>query len=163
MEYIHYYDSPLGKILLSAKDEKLTGLWFKDQKYFASTLDKEYEEKDLEIFDQTIRWLDEYFAGKRPDFLPDISLKTTKFRKKVCEALAKIPYGRTVTYKQIGNMITEEGKKISYRAIGSAVGHNPISIIIPCHRVVGSDGSLTGYAGGLDRKEKLLKLEGVIR
>lgn len=163
MQYIHYYDSPLGKILLSAEYEKLTGLWFKDQKYFASTLDKEHEEKDLEIFDQTFRWLDEYFAGRQPDFMPEISLKTTEFRKKVFEALMKIPYGKTVTYKQIGNMICEKGKNISYRAIGSAISHNPISIIIPCHRVLGSDGSLTGYAGGLDRKEKLLKLEGVGR
>ena len=160
MEYTHGYDSPLGRILLSGKDGKLTGLWFEGQKHFAATLEEEHEEKELPVFQETARWLDLYFQGKEPSFLPDLSVRTTPFRKKVCEALLKIPYGKTMTYRQVGELVRKEGENISFRAIGSAIAHNPISIIIPCHRVLGSDGSLTGYAGGVERKRRLLEMEG---
>ena len=166
MQYIQYIDeyrSPLGKILLAADESGLTGLWFEGQKYYAASLGAEHEWRALEVFAQTKRWLDRYFSGGRPGSLPPLHPAGTPFQIAVWESLSAIPYGRTATYGEIAERVAEKlGKShTSARAVGSAVGRNRISILIPCHRVVGADGSLTGYAGGLERKWKLLKLEGV--
>ena len=159
--YINHYHSSLGIITLASNGESLTGLWFDGQKYFPHKLISESIESKLPIFTQTCNWLDIYFGGEIPDFTPPIYLNTTPFRKAVYDILLTIPYGQTMTYGEIANIIAEQNgvERMSAQAVGSAVGHNPISIIIPCHRVVGADGSLTGYAGGLDRKIELLKLE----
>ena len=161
MEYIHHYMSPLGGITIASDGEALTGLWFDGQKYFEANLSAEHEEKKLEIFDITDKWLDIYFSGKEPDFTPPLSMKTTEFRKKVWKILLTIPYGKTMTYGEIAERIAKDsGKaKMSAQAVGGAVGHNSISLIIPCHRVIGANGSLTGYAGGIEKKKKLLELE----
>ena len=157
MDYTRHYVSPLGGITLASDGERLTGLWFDGQKYFASTLAAESEEKNLPVFEETARWLERYFSGKQPDFTPPLCLRGTAFRRTVWEALLKIPYGQTVTY---GDITRRLGLSPLYaRAVGSAVGRNPISVIVPCHRVIGADGSLTGYAGGTDRKRRLLSLE----
>ena len=164
MLFVQHYDSPLGGILLAADGIGLRGLWFDGQKYFPHKLISESIESKLPIFTQTCNWLDIYFSGRIPDFTPPISLNTTPFRKAVYDILLTIPYGQTVTYGEIANIIAKQNgvERMSSQAVGGAVGHNPVSIIIPCHRVVGADGSLTGYAGGLDRKIELLKLEKVI-
>ena len=161
MQYISYYSSPLGNILLAADEIGLTGLWFEGQKYFALHLDKEHEEREISIFNAAKRWLDEYFAGKEPDFSVPLHLTGTDFQKDVWEILGTIPYGQTMTYGEIAKCIAEKRgvSHMSAQAVGGAVGHNPVSVIVPCHRVVGVNGSLTGYAGGIDRKEKLLALE----
>ena len=113
------------------------------------------------MFSDTCRWLDLYFGGKEPDFTPAVSLRGTPFRTAVWQILQKIPYGKTMTYGQIAEKLAREtGKPVSARAVGGAVGHNPVSLIIPCHRVIGADGSLTGYAGGTERKAALLRMEG---
>lgn len=158
---ISQYQSPLGGMTLAGSGNALTGLWFDGQKYFGSTLPQEYETKELSIFEQTKYWLEMYFSGKEPDFTPPLALKTTPFRRMVWEILLTIPYGQTMTYGEIAKIIAEGNKysKMSAQAVGGAVGHNPISVIIPCHRVVGTNGSLTGYAGGIDKKTKLLTLE----
>ena len=162
LEYTHHYDSPLGGITLASDGEVLTGLWFDGQKYFADTLEKDHEEKPLPVFEEADRWLSIYFSGKAPDFTPPLKMKTTPFRRAVWEILLTIPYGKTMTYGQIADrLVKEKGfARMSAQAIGGAVGHNAISLIIPCHRVVGADGSLTGYAGGIDKKAKLLEMEG---
>ena len=161
MEYIHHYDSPLGGIKMASDGESLTGLWFDGQKYFADTLDREHKEKALLVFGQTDRWLDLYFGGSAPDFTPPLRMKTTDFRKTVWRILLTVPYGKTMTYGEIADAVAMERglSKISAQAVGGAVGHNAISLIIPCHRVVGANGSLTGYAGGLERKFRLLAME----
>ena len=157
MDYICHYDSPLGGITLAGDGECLTGLWFDGQAHFAETLDSEHSEALLPVFDQTARWLDVYFGGNTPDFTPPLRLRTTAFRRAVWETLLLIPYGQTMTYGEIAARMGLPSA--SARVVGGAVGHNPISIIIPCHRVVGADGSLTGYAGGIERKAALLRLE----
>ena len=161
MDYICHYHSPLGGITLASDGQALTGLWFDGQKYFADTLGGEYEERDLPVFRQTARWLDSYFRGQVPTFTPPLSIRATAFREAVWEILLTIPYGQTMTYGQIAAILAKQMgvPKMSAQAVGGAVGHNPISLIIPCHRVVGSNGSLTGYAGGLSIKEKLLLIE----
>ena len=161
MIYTYRYASQLGNITLASDGEALTGLWFDEQKHFPHKLISDSIETELPIFTQTIKWLNTYFGGEVPDFTPPISLQTTPFRKAVYEILLTIPYGQTMTYSEIADIIAKQKgiERMSAQAVGRAVGHNPISIIIPCHRVVGTDGSLTGYAGGLDRKIKLLKLE----
>lgn len=161
MDYTWHYDSPLGGITLASDGEALTGLWFDGQKYFGDTLDTEHKEKMLPVFADTCRWLDNYFSGRDPGCTPRLDLRTTAFRKKVWESLLTIPPGKTMTYGEIASIIARgnKEKRVSAQAVGGAVGHNSISIIIPCHRVVGKDGSLTGYAGGLDRKIKLLQME----
>lgn len=163
MQYTSHYQSPVGNILLAADEIGLTGLWFEGQKYFALYLDKEHEEKELPIFKQTKRWLDVYFSGKEPDFSVPLHFTGTDFQNEVWEILYSIPYGTTMTYGEIAKQIAAKRglKRMSAQAIGGAVGHNEISIIVPCHRVVGSNGSLTGYAGGLDKKIWLLTLEKV--
>lgn len=161
MQYIHYYNSPLGRILLSGSGEAISGLWFENQKYYGAGLDKECQEKDTEAFDKAEKWLDLYFGGKKPDFTPPLIMETTEFRKLIWEILLTIPYGQTMTYGEIAKRAAEKKglPEMSARAAGNAVGHNPISLIIPCHRAVGAGGKLTGYAGGLDRKARLLELE----
>lgn len=161
MSLIHDYDSPLGRITLAGDGEKLTGLWFSGQKYYGSTLTGTLAQGRCPAFDQAMRWLDIYFAGKSPDFTPPIAIKTTPFRKAVWEILLTIPFGQTMTYGEIAAKIAAQtGRQhMSAQAVGGAVGHNPISLIIPCHRVIGTNGSLTGYAGGLDRKMRLLTME----
>lgn len=182
------YNSPLGEILIIICKDSLTGLYFENQKEFKDFEEKGeiknfYEKEDYneiekinnisennkknfsenKIFEETKKWLDIYFSGEEPKFTPEIKLKGTEFRKDVWEILLEIPYGKTITYKDISEKLIGSGKykKMSNQAVGGAVAHNPISLIIPCHRVMGTSGSLTGYAGGLDRKMKLLKLEGI--
>lgn len=164
MNFTYRYTSPLGGITLASDGESITGLWFDGQKYFPHKLISESAEVELPIFTQTCNWLDIYFSGRIPDFIPPISLNTTPFRKAVYDILLTIPYGHTMTYGEIANIIAKQNgvERMSAQAVGGAVGYNPISIIIPCHRVVGADESLTGYAGGLDRKIELLKLEKVL-
>ena len=152
---------------MASEGTALVGLWFDGQKYFADTLlCPEYEERpDLPIFEQTRRWLDVYFAGKEPGFTPPILMRASSdFRRLVWEQLLTIPFGHTLTYGDIARRIAAERglTSMSAQAVGGAVGHNPVSIIVPCHRVVGTNGSLTGYAGGIERKERLLKIEGII-
>lgn len=161
MDYTYHYDSPLGGITLASDGKVLTGLWFDGQKYFCDTLSENHVQKNLPIFIQATDWLDIYFSGKAPDFTPPLSMKTTPFRKAVWEIMLDIPYGQTMTYGEIANRIAKQKglSKMSAQAVGGAVGHNSISLIIPCHRVVGTNGSLTGYAGGISIKQKLLILE----
>lgn len=161
MNYTCTYNSPLGGITLASDGECLIGLWFDGQKYFADTLDKDYIAKELPIFEQTKRWLDIYFSGQEPDFIPPLAMNTTPFRKAVWEIMLTIPYGKTMTYGEIASKIAAQKgiATMSAQAVGGAVGHNSISLIIPCHRVVGTNGSLTGYAGGIDKKIQLLELE----
>lgn len=163
MTYTKKHNSPLGDILLAADDIGLIGLWLEKAKNYADILPIKHQEKETPILKETIRWLDLYFSGKEPDFLPPLHLIGTPFRKMVWEILLQIPYGKTITYKSISNQIENKMSinKMSSQAIGNAVGHNEISIIIPCHRVVGTNGSLTGYASGLEKKIKLLELEKV--
>ena len=162
MHFTSHYNSPIGEITLASDGESLTGLWFDGQKYFADKLDDDSSEKKLPIFEETKRWLDIYFSGKIPDFTPKINMVCSDFRKAVCEVMLSIPYGQLMTYGEIADKIAKEQglKQMSAQAVGGAVGHNSISIIIPCHRVVGTNGSLTGYAGGIDRKIWLLEHEG---
>ena len=161
MEYTHHYDSPLGGITMASDGKALTGLWFDGQKFFAYTLAPDHEEKPLPVFSAADTWLDVYFSGADPCFTPPLRLKGTPFRINVWEILLTIPYGQTMTYGEIADNIAKQNgfAKMSAQAVGGAVGHNPVSIIVPCHRVIGSDGSLTGYAGGIERKIKLLALE----
>ena len=147
---------------MSADDAGLTGVWFEGQKYYARTIEKEdLEEVEAPVLSYAKKWLDIYFAGRIPDFEVPLHPKGTAFQKAVWDILCTIPYGEVMTYKEIAAVIAKQKglSQMSAQAVGGAVGHNPISIIIPCHRVVGSDGSLTGYAGGLARKEKLLAME----
>lgn len=155
MTYTYNYSSPAGEILLAANDNGLTGLWFYGAKYFAADLEDARTEKLTPVLRQTLRWLDTYFSGSEPDFMPPLELHGSDFRRRVWAELAKIPYSETVTYGEIAKKL---GVK-SAQAVGGAVGHNPVSIIVPCHRVLGADGSLTGYAGGTDKKARLLELE----
>lgn len=166
---ICHYDSPLGGITLASDEEGLTGLWFDGQKYFGGEILKgrAVEEKEAErkertpVLEQTVKWLDLYFAGQEPDFTPPLHLKGSEFRLAVWDILLQIPYGQTTTYAEIARAIAAQRglKSMSAQAVGGAVGHNPVSIIVPCHRVLGTDGSLTGYAGGIDKKISLLTLE----
>lgn len=161
MDYTFHYDSPLGGITLASDGENLIGLWFDGQKYFADALENEHCEKRLPVFDETTRWLDIYFSGREPGFMPPLYMKTSEFRKAVWEIMLTIPYGKTMTYGKIAEKLANDRgiARMSAQAVGGAVGHNSISLIIPCHRVVGTNGSLTGYAGGVDKKVKLLQLE----
>ena len=158
------YKSPLGKITICCDEqENIVGVWFSGQKHFGDTINIKTIKKDnLKIFNITKKWLDKYFKGKKPN-IKDIPLKLTgtEFRQQVWKILCKIPYGKTITYGDIAKQIAKQNgiTKMSAQAIGGAVGHNPIAIIIPCHRVVGKNGSLTGYAAGTDKKKKLLELE----
>ena len=163
MQYTARYKSPLGDILLASDDAGLTGLWFEDQRYFALHLASDHIEKETDILMQAKKWLDIYFSGQDPDFIPPLHVEGTSFHREVCEIMLSIPYGKTMTYGEIAQTIASRRgiRKMSARAVGGAVGHNEISIIIPCHRVVGANGNLTGYGGGISRKIRLLELEGV--
>ena len=162
MQYTNKYQSPLGEILLAADEKGLTGLWFKGQKYFALYLDKERKEKNLPVLKDAKRWLDIYFSGKEPNFKLPLHFTGSPFQNEVWEILYSIPYGKTMTYGEIAQILAKKRGlvQMSAQAIGGAVGRNEISIIVPCHRVVGASGSLTGYAGGINKKIELLKLEG---
>lgn len=159
--YTSVYSSELGDILLAADEIGLTGLWFFGQSYFADTLPAEQVAQETPILAQAREWLDEYFSGKEPDFTPTLHPMGSPFRQAVWNLLLQIPYGQTTTYGEIARQLEKLQNRphMSAQAVGGAVGHNGISIIIPCHRVVGTKGSLTGYAGGLDKKMALLELE----
>ncbi len=163
MNYYHIYKSPLGNMIMISDGDLLEKLDFESGKYSVDVRKKGYAEKNLDIFRSTEKWLDIYFSGKNPDFIPEINLQGSEFRKTVWDLLLQIPYGQTTTYKKIAEKImsVKNLESMSAQAVGGAVGHNPISIIVPCHRVVGTSGNLTGYAGGMDKKISLLQLEGV--
>ena len=164
MTCIQWYASPLGRILLAADDIGLTGLWFDGEKYFARYLEKDCEEKEALLLCKTKQWLDIYFSGKEPDFTVPLHFNGTAFQNDVWNILCTIPYGRTTTYGEIAKQIAAKRgiNRMSAQAVGGAVGRNEISIIVPCHRVIGTDGNLTGYAAGLDKKVKLLRLEKIL-
>lgn len=159
--YTLHYDSPLGGILLAADEAGLTGLWFDGEKYFADNLPARHTVGETPILAETKRWLDIYFTGREPGFLPPLHPIGSAFRQSVWELLLRIPYGQTTTYGEIARQLAAKRglARISAQAVGGAVGHNEISILIPCHRVVGMSGSLTGYASGISKKAKLLELE----
>ena len=157
MDHTWHYASPLGRILLASDGEALVGLWFEGQKHFGAGLAGEGAEEPLPVFDQAVRWLDRYFSGREPDFTPPLRPRGTAFQKAVWRRLLDIPYGHTVPYGEIAASLGLPPG--AARAVGGAVGRNPISLMIPCHRVVGANGSLTGYAGGIERKKRLLELE----
>lgn len=161
MTFIQHYNSPLGGMLLAADETGLTGLWFNGGKYFADNLPEERTECETPVLTETKRWLDIYFSGREPDFMPELHPTGSPFRMAVWEILLQIPYGQTVAYGEIARLLAEKRglAKISAQAVGGAVGHNKISVIIPCHRVIGANGKLTGYAGGIDKKAALLKSE----
>lgn len=163
MTYFAQYQSPLGTITLACDGKAITGLWFNGQKYFGSSLPKQAEPFSHPLFADARRWLDVYFSGREPDFLPPLHPIGSPFRRAVWDLLLQIPYGQTTTYGALARQLAaQQGRAtMSAQAVGGAVGHNAISILIPCHRVVGTNGSLTGYAGGVDKKERLLTLEGV--
>lgn len=161
MEYTCKYGSPIGDILLAADEIGLTGLWFVGQKYFANTLSEEAVSQEIPVLKEAKEWLDVYFSGKEPEFTPTLHPIGSEFRQEVWKILLQIPYGKTMTYGEIAKRMAQKQNvsRMSAQAVGGAVGHNEISIIIPCHRVVGTGGSLTGYAGGIDKKIALLELE----
>ncbi len=163
MVYTCEYNSPLGNILMAADETGLMGLWFEGEKYFAESLPDVHIPQETPILTETKNWLDVYFSGDEPKFTPPLHPVGSIFRQDVWQILLQIPYGKTVTYGQIASKIAKMKKlpHMSAQAVGGAVGHNEISIIIPCHRVVGANGSLTGYAGGIDKKISLLELEHV--
>ena len=156
-----WYSSPLGKILLAADEIGVCGLWFDGQKYFAPGLPEVREEVETDLLAEARRWLDLYFSGREPAFSVPLHLIGTEFQRLVWELLRSIPYGETTTYGALSTAVAARlgRSSMSAQAVGSAVGHNPVSLLVPCHRVVGADGSLTGYAGGMERKLALLKLE----
>ncbi len=161
MIYTCTYSSPLGAMTLAAGDDGLVGCWFSGQKYDGRGLPKDAKPGDHPILDEAESWLDLYFAGKIPDFMPPLMPQGTPFQKEVWGILGTIPYGRTMTYGEIAKiMAARRGvSRMSAQAVGGAVGHNPLTIFIPCHRVMGADGKLTGYAGGIEKKRALLDLE----
>lgn len=162
MDYLLTMDSPVGPVTVASDDEAIIGLWLEGQKYFEATLEAAEERPDLPVLAEARAWLERYFAGDDPGALLPVSPRGTAFQQRVWAQLAEIPYGQLTTYGQIARHLEEQtGARTSARAVGSAVGRNPISIILPCHRVVGSTGSLTGYAGGLQKKIALLRIEGV--
>ncbi|MCI8273073.1 MAG: methylated-DNA--[protein]-cysteine S-methyltransferase [Clostridia bacterium] len=167
MIYTSIYKSHIGQILIGTKDNKLVGVWIENQKYYLSDFKEKVERVDNynnEAITKTKKWLDKYFNKEKPNVNElEIDLIGSEFRKSVWEVLKKIPYGEVITYNDIAKEIARQKgiNKMSAQAVGGAVGHNPISIIIPCHRVVGANGSLTGYAGGIKNKKYLLEHEGV--
>lgn len=162
--YVKEYMSPVGRILLAERGCGLIGLWIEGQKYFFGSAKGMIEERETPVLLSTSKWLDSYFAGEKPD-IAELTLNPIggEFRQEVWKILREIPYGQITTYGEIAReMAIRSGKqKMSAQAVGGAVGHNQISIIIPCHRVVGANGCLTGYAGGIQTKIKLLTHEGV--
>lgn len=163
MQCLIKYNSPIGPMTLASDGVGLVGVWFDSQKFFGSTLTANVVETSSPILADAVKWLNDYFKGVRPSYLPSLSLSGSDFRMRVWRHLMDIHYGQLVTYKDIAAAVAKETgrEKMSAQAVGGAVGHNPVGIIVPCHRVVASDGSLTGYAGGLDKKLYLLQLEGI--
>ena len=161
MDYLHHYESPLGGITLASDGTALVGLWFDGQRFSAASAAQGRMERTLPVFEQADRWLDLYFSGRDPGFTPPLVMRTTEFRQEVWNIMLSIPYGRTMTYGTIAQIVARRrGRpRMSAQAVGGAVGHNAIALIIPCHRVVGAHGALVGYGGGLDRKAALLALE----
>lgn len=166
MQYISHYKSPLGNILLEADETGLTGIWFEGQKYFPLSISTELKEAEIPegkilLFERAKEWLDIYFSGRQPDFSLPLHVTGSVFQKEVWNILCSIPYGQTMTYGDIAKQLAAKRgiPHMSAQAVGGAVGRNKIAILIPCHRVIGANGSLTGYAGGIDKKEKLLALE----
>jgi len=157
--YTAIMDTPLGKIQAAASDNALLGLWFVGAKYFPACAKTWLDKPDYPLFASLKTWLDDYFAGKKPKTKIPMSPVGTEFQQTVWKILLEIPYGKTTTYGAIAKQLASAEKKASAQAVGGAVGRNPISLLIPCHRVVGADGSLTGFAGGLDKKRSLLELE----
>ncbi len=153
--------SPLGEVRLRSDGESLIGLWFVGQVNDAKDIDDIEIKNDLPIFGQVESWLESYFSGKQASITIPLQPKGTSFQQRVWQILQEIPYGKTMTYGEIAQRIAKEKgvETFSAQAVGQAVGKNPISILIPCHRVLGKNGALTGYAGGVYRKEKLLQLE----
>ena len=165
MYYKTYYQSPLGEILIVSDEQNLIGLWIDGQKYYLSGIKQELvQNAEIQILCKTKKWLNRYFNGEKPE-IKELQLAPlgNEFRQNVWKILCDVPYGETITYGEIAKKIAKimNRSNMSAQAIGNAVGHNPISIIIPCHRVIGSNGNLTGYAGGIDKKVMLLKLEKV--
>lgn len=162
MTYITQISSPVGLLTAASDGEVITGLWLEDQKYYASTLSGPSTQKELRIFDALRAWLEAYFAGENPEISFSLAPQGSPFRQSVWAILRSIPYGQITTYGAIAWQLAAQSaeKSVSAQAVGGAVGHNPVSILIPCHRVVGTDGSLTGYASGVDKKLWLLQLEG---
>lgn len=162
--YTHNYQSPLGEIVIASDDTAITGLWLVGQRHFDIEVEGCITDKDLPIFDEVSRWLDIYFTGNNPGEIPAVRMNGTPFQLEVWQILQAVPYGKLITYREIAELIAKKRgiTKMSARAVGNAVGRNPISILVPCHRVVGSDGKMTGYAGGIERKVKLLKLENAL-
>lgn len=162
MYYTAHYDSPLGGITMSCDDAALTDLWFDGQRHYGSTLPSDHIDRpDHPVFEATRRWLDLYFSGGIPTEIPPLSLHGSPFQLRVWEILLTIPYGHTMTYGEIARQIAKDTgvTAMSAQAVGGAVGRNPISLIVPCHRVIGANGQLTGYAGGIKRKRWLLERE----
>lgn len=162
--YIQFYDCPLGELVLTSDGSALIGLGLASQQAaMAAIADARPQEKALPIFEETARWLDTYFRGRAPSFTPNLKLSGSDFQKRVCEIMLTIPFGKTATYGEIAAQIARERgiSRMSAQAVGRAVGANPILIIVPCHRVIGAGGNLTGYGAGMERKIQLLKLEKV--
>lgn len=162
--FIQFYDSPLGELVMSSDGSALTGLGLASQQAAGvAIVGRRPQEKSLPIFQETARWLDTYFRGRAPSFTPKLKLSGSDFQKRVCEIMLTIPYGETITYGEIAAQIARERgiPRMSAQAIGGAVGANPILIIVPCHRVIGAGGNLTGYGAGMERKIQLLTLEKV--
>lgn len=163
MLYYKKLASPLGEITLRSDGEALTGLWFADDKHYGAKDIAGAALADLDVFTQAEEWLAEYFAGREPKVSVPLKLQGSEFQMQVWRLLQDIPYGRLVTYGDIAKKIAAQKgvARMSAQAVGGAVGHNPLCIIVPCHRVVGANGSLTGYGGGMWRKVRLLELEKV--
>lgn len=162
--YIQFYDSPLGKLAMRSDGSALIGLGLASQQVAgADVADRRPQEKFFPIFQETTLWLDTYFRGRAPSFTPKLKLSGSDFQKRVCEIMLTIPFGETITYGEIAARIARERgiPRMSAQAVGGAVGANPILIIVPCHRVIGAGGNLTGYGAGMERKIQLLKLEKV--
>ena len=163
MTLMRRVDTPLGGVTLLSDGESLTWLLLDGQRYFPKALVREAAEAACPVFEEAKRWLEAYFSGQIPDFMPPLAPRGTPFRRAVWSLLLTIPYGQTVTYGELAERIAGQLDipRMSAQAVGGAVGHNPIPLIIPCHRVIGADGRLTGYGGGLERKRALLRLEGI--
>lgn len=160
MYHIYDYNSPLGKMMLESDEKYLTGIWFYGGKYFGESNAKERTERCTPVIAEAVSWLNRYFKGENPPPFSEFRMTGSDFQVAVWKILLSIPYGETVSYRDIAlRLERERGARMSCQAVGNAVGHNKISIIIPCHRVIGTDGSLRGYAGGIDRKTALLNLE----
>lgn len=165
MHYISEYNSPIGEMMFAADDSGLIGVWFKHSKYYAHGLSPEHTVKETPVLEKTKLWLDIYFTGKEPDFTPPLHLQGTDFQLAVWEILQTIPYGTTASYGDIAAKTAAKTglSRMSPQAVGGAAGRNRLSVIVPCHRVVGANGSLTGYAGGIDKKIQLLRYEGAFK